>query len=242
MRLVCFPHAGGSASYFFSLSRTLGPDVEVLAVQYPGRQDRRREPVIDTIAELADRAHGALGGRLDVPFAFFGHSMGAVVAYEVARRIQRESGTGPTHLFASARRAPSRHRDGDVHLRHDEGLLAELRELGGTDERFLADPEVREAILGVTRGDYQAIETYSWTPGPPLTCAVTALVGDSDPHTSVDEADAWSEHTTGPFALRVFDGGHFYFGADPSGVTGAVSEALRPAEPVPHESGARREV
>lgn len=225
-RLVCFPHAGGSASYYFALSRLLAPDVEVLAVQYPGRQDRRLEPFPAGITELADELAAALSARSDRPFAFFGHSMGAVVAYEVARRLGREEGAGPLALFASGRRAPSQPRPGTVHLRDDAGLVAELAKVGGTDQRFLADEELLAAILPVTRNDYRMVETYAWSPGPPLDCPVTALVGDHDPQTTIDEASAWAEHTTGPFDLRVFSGGHFYLDAHRSAVADLISTAL----------------
>ncbi|OIK28713.1 thioesterase II family protein [Streptomyces malaysiense] len=224
-RLVCFPHAGGSASHYFALSRAL-PDTEVLAVQYPGRQDRHAEPCVDSLTGLADRVHDVLRRRAGTPCAFFGHSMGAVIAFEVAQRLQREDAASPSHLFVSSRRAPSRYREGAVHRQSDAGVVSELRRLGGTDERFLADEELRAAVLKVTRADYKAIETYRWVPEPPLTCPITALVGDSDPHTSRDEASAWAAHTTGPFRLHTFPGGHFYLDPASPEVTDVLATAL----------------
>jgi surfactin synthase thioesterase subunit len=207
--LVCFPHAGGSASYFFALSRLLAPAVEALAVQYPGRQDRRRENGIDNIPELADRTADALQAWTDRPFAFFGHSLGAVLAFEVARRLQG-AGTPPFWLFVSGRRAPCQHRNENVHLRDDAGVVAELRRLSGTDQRVLDDKELVDLILPMTRNDYRAIETYVHVPGSPLTCPVTAFVGDADSKNTINEVSAWARHSTGEFALRVFPGGHFY--------------------------------
>ncbi|WP_131742868.1 thioesterase II family protein [Actinomadura roseirufa] len=210
VRLVCFPHAGGSASFFFPVSARLSPAVEVHAVQYPGRQDRRAEPNIGDIAELADAILPAVRPLAGGPLAFFGHSMGAVLAYEVARRLEREGADPLARLYVSGRRAPSRHREESVHTMADAAVVAELRRLSGTDSSLLGDPETIEMILPAIKSDYRAIETYRHVPGPPLSCPVVVLVGDADPKVTMDEAKAWSEHATGPFDLRVFPGGHFY--------------------------------
>ncbi|MFL6127557.1 MAG: thioesterase II family protein [Mycobacteriales bacterium] len=224
-RLVCFPFAGGAANYFYRLSAALCPDVEVLAVQYPGRQDRLNEPLVDDVAVLADRIADGLLRWADRPTAFFGHSMGAVVAYEVARRWE---GNGITlrHLHPSGRRAPSRTRDTAVHLRDDDGIRAEVAELGGPAVELLTHPELGPLLLPPIRNDYKAIETYRHPPGPPLTCPVTAIIGDTDPHVTRDEARAWAEHTSGPFELRVFSGGHFYLTDHQRQVAGIVRRSL----------------
>jgi len=225
-RLICFPHAGGSASYYFPLAQALRSRFEVLAVQYPGRQDRRAETCIDTISELAERIARALESLTEVPFAFFGHSMGATVAFEVARRL-RWTLTGPLCLFASGRRAPGQIRDERVHLRDDAGLTAELRQAGGTDHRLLAEEGLMAAVLPATRADYKAIETYRYLPGPPLDCPITVLVGESDPKATLDEVSAWASHTTAGFDLRVFPGGHFYLDAHQQAVADIIDAALR---------------
>ncbi|GLX50455.1 thioesterase [Streptomyces hygroscopicus subsp. hygroscopicus] len=208
-RLVCFPHAGGSATFYFPLSAALRGTADVVAVQYPGRQDRHQEKGIETIAELADRAHQALLPYADRPLTLFGHSMGAIVAFEVARRLERD-GEAPVHLFASARRAPSAAASENVHRRDDDGLIAEMRRLSGTDARLLDDEEVLRMVLPALRSDYTAIETYRATPSTVVTTPITALTGDTDPRVTPDEARAWRTHTTGPFDLKVFPGGHFY--------------------------------
>jgi pyochelin biosynthesis protein PchC len=220
-RLVCFPYAGGSASYFFPVSAALRPDVEVLSVQYPGRQDRRLEPVVTDLHELADQVADVLPPG---PAVFFGHSMGAVLAYEVALRWEAR-GTVLTHLYASGRRAPTLLRDGDdVHTRGDAGVLEEMAQLGGPgQEMLMSDPEMLSLVMPAIRGDYRAIETYRHRPGPPLSCPMTAMTGDSDPRVSLDEAREWGSLTTGPFDLRVFPGGHFYLGEQ----SAAVLETLR---------------
>ncbi|MFE4451586.1 thioesterase II family protein [Streptomyces sp. NPDC056796] len=209
-RLVCFPHAGGSASFYFPVSAGLAPEVDVLTVQYPGRQDRRSEPGIVDIGVMADRAAEALLPYAERgPLTLFGHSMGACVAFEVARRLER-TGQGPAHIFASGRRAPSSYRDENVHRRDDDGIVAEMRAMSGTDARILGDEELLRMVLPAIRSDYRAVETYRAEPDASVNCPVTALIGDDDPWTTHDEARAWEKHTTGPFELMVFSGGHFY--------------------------------
>ncbi|MFI1197069.1 thioesterase II family protein [Micromonospora sp. NPDC020750] len=224
-RLVCLPHAGGSASFYFPVSRSLSPTVEVLSIQYPGRQDRRQEKCIDDIHELAREVHSVLRPWLDEPVAIFGHSMGASVGFELARLIERDGGSA-AHLFASGRRAPSCPRDETVHLLNDEGLLADVRKLSGTNAAILGDQELLRAALPAIRSDYRAAETYAYRPGPPLSCPITAFTGDNDPKTTVDEARAWSTHTTGPFDLKVYPGGHFFLADQQAAVLRAISTAL----------------
>ncbi|MEU5951727.1 alpha/beta fold hydrolase [Streptomyces sp. NPDC047525] len=209
VRLVCFPHAGGSASWFHPMSAALAPDVEVLAVQYPGRQERRLEPSFTDIAEAADRITEEIAPWREGPLAFFGHSMGATIAYEVALRLER-AGSGPVALFASGRRAPSRVRDEGIHERPDSGLVAEMKAMSGTESALLDDPEMLAMILPTLRGDYRAAETYRHREGDRLDCPVFALTGDRDPRADVVDVEAWREHTRGDFDLRVFPGGHFY--------------------------------
>ncbi|MEH0844150.1 alpha/beta fold hydrolase [Micromonospora sp. CPCC 205711] len=233
LRLVCFPHAGGSASFYFPVSAALAPRMEVLGVQYPGRQDRRSEPPVGDLHALADGIAAALAPLDDRRLAFFGHSMGAILAYEVGLRLERAGRHRLTHVFASGRRAPSRYRDESVHLRDDAGILAELRQLEGTDSRLLTDPELQQMFLPVIRNDYRAVETYRHRPGPVLQCPVTVLTGDSDAMTSMDEARAWSAHTTGRMDLRVFPGGHFYLVRQATRVIDLLAEELVPAVRLP---------
>ena len=226
MPLFCFPHAGGAASYFHPWSASLAPGIEVLAVQYPGREDRAAEPCVTNIADLADQIHAALGSSLPRRFAFFGHSMGAILAFEVARRITREKGRGPAHLFVSGRSAPPRHRHHNLHRAGNPAFIAELASLGGTDPRILQDSEVLELILPTMRGDYTASETYQFEPGPPLSCDITAMTGDRDSQNTIAEAAAWSGHTTGAFNLRVYPGGHFYLDGCRARVLEVISSSL----------------
>jgi pyochelin biosynthetic protein PchC len=231
--LFCFPHAGGAASYFHPWSAALAPGIEVLAVQYPGREDRAAEPCLTTVADLADQIHAALGPSLPGTFAFFGHSMGAILAFEVARRITREQGRGPAHLFVSGRPAPPRYRHRNLHRAGNPALIAELRSLGGTDPRILQASDVLDLILPTMRADYTASETYRFDPGPPLSCDLTAMTGDRDATNTTQDAAAWSAHTTGTFHLQVYPGGHFYLDDCRTQVLKLISSALAESAATP---------
>jgi surfactin synthase thioesterase subunit len=227
VQLVCFPHAGGSASFYLPVATELSPKVDVLSVQYPGRQDRLAEPCVDDIRTLADHVVAAVRPLLDRPVALFGHSMGAVVAFEVAQRLERDPTVDLVRLFVSGRRAPSISRADTVHLRDDDGLVAELRSLSGTDTQVLDDNELRQMVLPAIRADYRAVETYRTTPGSTVRCPITALTGTEDTHVDPDEARQWQRHTTGAFDFHEFVGDHFYLTPRRAEVNGLLTENLR---------------
>jgi pyochelin biosynthesis protein PchC len=224
-RLVCFPHAGGSATYFFPFSRDLASGTDVVAVQYPGRQDRWREPCVEDLQVLADLVTAELPPWLDRPVAFFGHSMGALLAFEVARRLQ-EQGVELMSLFVSGRRAPACLRDERLHLAADERLIADLKRLNGTDGKVLENDDVLRMVLPCLRSDYKAVETYRYQPGPRLSCPVAVLTGEDDPQVTPEEARSWENHTSAGFDLRTFPGGHFYLSTQVTAVTETISVRL----------------
>ncbi|MDT0452828.1 thioesterase II family protein [Streptomyces hesseae] len=233
-RLVCFPHAGGAASAFVPLSRTLGAAVDVVAVQYPGRQDRHQEPPVDDIARLADRLAEEMSALDDQrPFAFFGHSMGAVLAYETARRLEQRSAPGPERLFLSGRGAPAAAPSPHDQVRTDAHVLAAIRRLGGTTGGVFQDPDLLAMVMPALRADYRAIGTYAWTPGAPLNVPFTVLIGDNDPVVTVEEASDWRGFSAARTDLRVFSGGHFYLDHHTREVADLVAEALGVVTVVP---------
>lgn len=209
IRLVCLPHAGGTASFFRNWPALVPDSVELLAVQYPGREERYGEACVTDLRRLAGLVADAITPVADRPFALFGHSMGSFVAHEVALRWERRQ-RPPAYLFVSGHTPPRHHKPGDVHRGDDDTLVDELRRLGGTAELALADAELRAIVLPATRGDYRAIETYQPADEPKLNCPVVAYTGDDDPDVPVDQAADWAEVTTGRCDLRAFPGGHFY--------------------------------
>ncbi len=226
-RLVCLPHAGGSASFFLPVSVALSPGVDVVSIQYPGRQDRRSEKPVTDLSLLADQVYAVLRQQPELPLTFFGHSMGASLAFEVIRRMEADGRT-PVRLFASGRRAPSVFREETVHRLDDNGLIAEIRRLNGTSSRVLDDDEMMRAALPALRADYQAAELYRSEPGTTVGCPVTVLTGDRDPKTSLDDAQAWAGHTTSDaFEVKVFPGGHFFISDQTDDVIKVLDEHFR---------------
>ena len=229
-RLVCFPHAGGSATAYVQLARALPADFDVVSVQYPGRQDRYHEAPFTAVAPLVEAVVEELAPELAAdpgrPYALFGHSMGALIAYETARLLARRELPGPQRLFLSGRGAPDPRHSAHGEFYDDADVLAEVRRLGGTDQAMLNNPEVLEMVLPGLRADYRALGTYSWREGEPLATPVTALIGDQDPMVTVQDAQTWREHTSSDFALKVFNGGHFYLADHLGQVTATVTEGL----------------
>ncbi|MFF3323115.1 thioesterase II family protein [Streptomyces sp. NPDC002889] len=229
--LVCFPHAGGAASTYVPLSRALAPDVDVLAVQYPGRQDRRREQPIADIGELADALAAEVHGELQGTYAFFGHSMGALLAYETTRRLRDRHAAGPTGLFLSGRGAPTLEPGRHDRMSTDADVLAAVRRLGGTTPAVLDDPELRDMVMPALRADYRAIGTYAWRYGEPLDIPFSVYVGDSDPVVTVAQASAWRDFTTATTTVDVFPGGHFYLDGQLPAIAKAVADDLAGTDP-----------
>jgi surfactin synthase thioesterase subunit len=197
----------------------------VVAVQYPGRLDRLREPCVEDVHQLAGAVLQALEGRLDRAVALLGHSMGAVVAFETALRLEA-LGVVPTTLFLSSHPAPGRASQRWPHTLADDVLLGELRRLGATPQAVIEQPEMRELILANLRSDYRAVARYRARPGRRLTCPIVALVGDGDPDVDPDDMRSWADVTTGPMTFCKLPGDHFYLIAQRDAVLNIVAAHL----------------
>ncbi|MER7715433.1 alpha/beta fold hydrolase [Streptomyces flaveolus] len=226
LRLLCFPHAGGTAQLFHGWPAQLPPDVEVLAVRYPGRQDRLAEACIEDMATLADTIDTALGPWLDRPLALFGHSMGACVAYEVALRLEAR-GIVAEHLLVSAHEAPQWAEHVAPHEVDDDTLISRVRRLGDLHSEAYDIPELRGLLLPALRSDYRLIEGYHPPNPTPVKAPITAYVGEDDPSCVLDGVLAWSGLTApGSFALRSFPGDHFYLVAREEEVVADVAARI----------------
>ncbi|GLU36689.1 MULTISPECIES: alpha/beta fold hydrolase [Pseudomonas] len=211
-RLLCLPHAGGSASFFRDWRKHLEPDVELLAVQYPGREERYGEAPAASLEAMAACIAEACAGLDERPLALFGHSMGAAVAYEVALALQGR-GRAPLHLFVSAHPPPHRQRGGSLHRQADAALLADVRRQSDGLPWALDEPAVRELFLPALRADYRLIERYRRERVEPLDCPVSLLLGEDDDEVNDDEALAWAAASRCGLDVRHFAGGHFYLRA-----------------------------
>ena len=215
IRLFGFPYSGADASLFFRWPEGLPPFVEVCPVQLPGRGARLSEPPFRAVAPLVEACGTALERYFDKPFAFFGHSLGALVSFELARWARRNLGAEPVHIFASGCGAPQLpDRETAMHHLPDPEFLEALRRLNGTPEAVLAEPELRELILPILRADFTVCETYAYRQEMPLTCSISAYGGLQDVHVGRNRLDAWREQTTGPFLVRMFPGDHFFINTD----------------------------
>ncbi|MGW2182502.1 thioesterase II family protein [Streptomyces sp. NPDC001732] len=226
IRLFCFPHAGAGASAFAAWPDLLPPEVELVAVQLAGREDRVGEPSPTSVDMAVRTVAVALRPYLQGPYAFFGHSGGALLAFELARALRRR-GTQPTHLFVSGQAAPDHVFDlPRLHTLPDDEFAAALRDLDGTSDGVFTDPELMRLLLPTLRADFTLWENHRHRPDQPLAVPVTALGGDSDPRVPVDGLHAWREHTTGEFEVKVFPGGHFYLNDSGAQLTEALAGRL----------------
>ncbi|MER6988949.1 alpha/beta fold hydrolase [Saccharopolyspora hirsuta] len=221
IRLFCFPHAGGGTAAYRPWVGALGPEIEVVPVPLPGREARIAEPAHERMDTLAEQVTRELAPSFDRPYAFFGHSMGAGLAWEVARR------SAPLGVIASARRAPqlpTRRRL--VSELPDDQFVATLRQLEGTPQAVLDEPELVELLLPTLRADFALSETFRAPAGVKLHCPLVAMAGEDDSEVDSDELAAWQDATTGPFRSRWFAGGHFYLASGAPEVLAEVRAAV----------------
>ena len=228
LRLFCFPYAGGSASAFARWPDLLPATVDVRPVQLPGRWNRMRETPLTRFEDALRVLAQVLPPFFDRPFAFFGHSMGALLAFEMARYLQREGLPQPLHLFVSGRRAPHMP-DTDLLPAglNDQEFNERLRELNGTPNEVLQNPELMSLLLPSIRADFDVCRSHEYVPGPPLACPLTVFGGIDDIESAEDRLEAWDMHTTGPRMLFKFPGDHFYLHSAEASLLRVLGASLR---------------
>lgn len=211
VRLFCFPYSGAAASIYYPWAEMLPPNIEVCPVQLPGHGTRLREPLATRLAPQVEAVAASLTPALDRPFAFFGHSMGALISFELARYLRRLGRPGPVHLFVSGHGAPHLpDRNPPLHGLPEPEFVAKLRELNGTPEEVLRHEELLQLLIPVLRADFAVCETYVYQAEPPLPCPISAYGGLADGYVNREELAAWQEQTASRFSLRMFPGDHFY--------------------------------
>ena len=225
VRLFCFPHAGGGASVFRRWTTELGRGIEVYTIILPGREGRWREPPITRMPELLEALIDALGPLLHPPYAFFGHSLGAFIAFELARQLHRENRPGPALLIVSAARAPQiPDPDPPLHKQPADLLLEELKRLDGIPQELLNQPELISLMMPALRADLAISETYQYVDEPPLACPISVYGAEHDGRVRVEHLEQWKEQTSRSFQCRIFPGNHFFFLRE---AQFAVMEAVR---------------
>ena len=228
LRLFCFAHAGGSASQYYTWAKALPQEFEMVGVQLPGRGSRIQEASETQFDGLLDAMERGLSDEWDRPFAFFGHSLGGILAFELARKLNAK-GNPPLHVIVSAVRAASLFHDSarrNFSQMTDPELRADMKLLGGTPAAMLENEELVELILPILRADYALIESYRYYPTDPMDVPLTVMAGLSDPETTRASVQVWKSETRQPFAEKWYPGDHFFIQSQESAVIRDVVAAL----------------
>jgi medium-chain acyl-[acyl-carrier-protein] hydrolase len=226
--LFCIPHAGGGASAYRDWANALAPQIGVKILQLPGREGRFRETVLTELDAVLDDLFGAVVADTTRPFAFLGHSMGALLAFELSQLLRSHTGRAPVHLFISACRAPhlSQVAEPCSTLPQREFVAAVTQRYGGIPTAILAEQSFLAAILPAIRADFGILERYRAAERLPLDCPISAFGGKQDTATPEATLQAWREHTTGAFNLEMLEGGHFFIQSKRSFIAEKILFAL----------------
>lgn len=225
VRLFCLPYAGAGASAYHRWPGAFGPEVEMHAVQLPGRENRILEDPEFDLTELAD----AIAAEADRPYALYGHSLGGRYAFEVVRHLRRTGRPLPVKLYVGGCRAPHIHADGffdGLSTLDDDELLEKVAEGGGLSEEVLAEPELVELLLPVLRADFTKLDEYVFVAGEPLPMPVVAYAGRADTAVSLADVQAWERHAGAGFTVQEVDGDHFFLHDEASRITELIEKDL----------------
>ncbi len=230
-KLFCLPHAGGGSVLFQSWQAHFGSRLDVAPVLLPGRDRRMRESAIDSVRTLARAMARGLERELLSPYAIFGHSMGALIAYEFCHALRELDLPEPGHLFAAGFRAPHLpDRNPQLHELSDEELVSALELLGGTPPEILEFEGLMALMLPTVRADLRMVETYRWTEREPLSVPITSICSSADPLVSREETEQWGQLTSGSFDSVEVAGGHFFLDAQREPLLSAIEARLAKRE------------
>ncbi|MFN8546785.1 MAG: alpha/beta fold hydrolase [Candidatus Eisenbacteria bacterium] len=226
-RVVALPFAGGGASIYRGARRVWNQRFDLAPLQLPGREGRIREAPYARMDALLDAAAPVLAASLPAPYALFGASMGALIAYELAGRLSALGHPAPSLLVLAASRAPHRvDRSTTIHQLPEDDFIEALRAMKGTPEEVLAHRELMALVLPTLRADFALCETYRYTPRAPLECDLLIFGGTADPNVPTGELEAWREMTRGACRTRIFTAGHFFLEEEGNAVWSEVARAL----------------
>ena len=228
LKLFCFPYAGGTSQIYRGWDEYLPPAVELVPVELPGRNLRLRDPAFVSLPVLVQALTTEISPMADEPFAFFGHSLGAIVAFELARNMRRVLNREPEVLCVSGRRAPQipSNKPTTYDLPRDE-FIAELRRIDGTPSEVLEHQELMELMIPLLRADFELIETYKYDEGAPLGCPIAAYAGRSDDEATEELMSGWRSQTASGFSLEVVPGDHFFLRASQTRLLRLLSQRLK---------------
>jgi surfactin synthase thioesterase subunit len=246
LRLFCFSYAGGNATIYHPWQQAFHPEIEICAVQLPGRGRRLMQPpyteftrLVEDLAQVIVQLNGQLNGQLSgqaneperpavLPFAFFGHSLGALLGFEIARYFRHHHLPMPLHLFTSGCNAPQqRNPPKGMHLMSDSELIESLRRYNGTPNEILANRELMALVLPTIRADFRMVEEYVYQPAAPLSIPITVLAGRKDEYGSPAQAQAWQHQTQAPCELHWFEGDHFFIHPENAAVRSLLERKLQ---------------
>lgn len=227
MRLYCFAYAGGSAHVYAGWQAQLPPQIEVVAIQLPGRAARMAEAPPASLEQIVQQLAPVLAAQDAPRFALFGHSLGALVAFELARHMAARGMTQPERMFVSACNPPQQR--GEPRMLHklpDEAFLAALAQYDGTPPEVLQHRELMELMMPTLRADFRLAEAYAYSAGPPLAMPVTVLCGRQDRYVDIESAALWQRETLGSCVTNMFEGGHFFLNSDREALLASLARQL----------------
>ncbi|MEO8338098.1 MAG: alpha/beta fold hydrolase [Nitrospirota bacterium] len=227
IRLLCFPYAGGGPAVFRSWPQYLSPDIELCAVQLPGRGARMNDASIGELRRLVAELAEVIEPSLDRPIALFGHSIGGLIAFELAREIRRRYGVEPAHLFVSGCPAPQILDNDPLFDMPEEEFLDRIRRFNGTPWEVLENPEMMQLVLPALRADFSLRDTYVHAAEPPFRCAISAFGGMDDEGVGTEKLEQWRDHTSDVFQLCLFQGDHFFLRTAQAAVVESVAVTLQ---------------